>query len=361
MTSSFPPPAPAQPGSRYSKESVDLSGWLDVHAMTLGVIGAGADVLDVGCADGSLARLLRLRGARVWGVDSDDDALANAKAHCEATRKIDLDGEFREPLRALLRSRAGRRFPYVTLLDVLEHLRRPEEVLTFLVQECLEPYGRMVLSIPNVTHGAVRLSMLQGRFDYADKGLLDRTHIRFFDRVGVDQLLQDARLRTVVEYSYPAGYFSTEIAVDEALVGVDTVRRLAADDDSFTYQFFRVAVGADLSMEGGFELASISLMRNELAVRTQLGEEKRSVQQELEFSKKREDRLRIELAGLQEKDVRLGAEVANLSSGKASLEMTLEQVHASLEWRVGRCATSPLRAMRRFAHRVKQNTREHPE
>lgn len=352
--------SPAESGRRYSKDSVELAGWLDVHAMALGVVGAGADVLDVGCADGSFARLLKLKGARVWGVDVDGDALANAGAHCERVERVDLDGDFRGPLRALVRDRREQRFSYIVALDVLEHLRHPEAVLNFLVEECLEPHGRVVVSLPNITHGAIRLSLLQGHFDYSEKGLLDRTHLRFFDRRGVDELLRSARLRTVLDYSYPAGYFATEVLLDEARVHEGTIHSLATDDDSFTYQFFRVAVPAELSDEGGFELASISLMRNELAVRTQLQEERRLVEAELEGSQQQVEQVRRELEQIQQEVTRAEEDLVAARSNNSSLKAELEALRSCTEYRVGNRLLSPLRRVKAWATHVKQSSQEHP-
>lgn len=43
----------------------------------------GRRVLDVGCGTGRLAQELAVRGARVWGVDSSPQMLAEARARCD--------------------------------------------------------------------------------------------------------------------------------------------------------------------------------------------------------------------------------------------------------------------------------------
>jgi hypothetical protein len=40
----------------------------------------------------------------------------------------------------------------------------------------------MVISVPNVANITVRLALLFGRFEYRERGILDRTHVRFFTR-----------------------------------------------------------------------------------------------------------------------------------------------------------------------------------
>ena len=53
------------------------------------------------------------------------------------------------------------------------------------------------MSVPNVAHLWVRLSLLLGRFDYADRGILDRTHLRFFTRRTFLAMLTEAGLAVV--------------------------------------------------------------------------------------------------------------------------------------------------------------------
>ena len=61
----------------------------------------------------------------------------------------------------------------------------------------------MVISIPNVAHLWVRLSLLAGRFDYAERGILDRTHLRFFTRRTLVALVTGAGLRVTRLTSTP--------------------------------------------------------------------------------------------------------------------------------------------------------------
>src|SRR5205823_7166679 len=84
-------------------------------------------------------------------------------------------------------------FDAIVCADVLEHLRDPAAALA-AVRHALAPDGEVVISIPNVAHLWVRLSLLAGRFDYAERGILDRTHLRFFTRRTLLALLARAGL-----------------------------------------------------------------------------------------------------------------------------------------------------------------------
>jgi len=77
---------------------------------------------------------------------------------------------------------------------VIEHLRDPEAALARL-RPLLGPGGRLVVSTPNIANWAIRLSLLFGRFRYAERGILDRTHLRFFTRRSFGALLATAGLR----------------------------------------------------------------------------------------------------------------------------------------------------------------------
>ncbi|HEY0798318.1 MAG TPA: class I SAM-dependent methyltransferase, partial [Candidatus Baltobacteraceae bacterium] len=158
-------------------------------AMLIDLIGEGRRVLDVGCATGYLAKALASRGCDVVGIDINADALTESREFCSEAIAADLEVE---PLGRILEGRA--RFDVAAFGDILEHLRNPLAVLES-VRPLLAEGGFVVASIPNVAHAAVRLSLLGGRFDYQDFGLLDETHIRFFTRKSVEELFLVAGFR----------------------------------------------------------------------------------------------------------------------------------------------------------------------
>ncbi|MCI0351146.1 MAG: class I SAM-dependent methyltransferase, partial [Acidobacteriales bacterium] len=80
-------------------------------------------------------------------------------------------------------------------LDVLEHLPNPEKLLRHLTAK-LAPGGTVIVSLPNIAHLSVSIPLLVwGRFNYADAGILDRTHLRFFVRESAVALMNGAGLR----------------------------------------------------------------------------------------------------------------------------------------------------------------------
>jgi 2-polyprenyl-3-methyl-5-hydroxy-6-metoxy-1,4-benzoquinol methylase len=158
----------------------------------------GARVLDVGCATGYLAAELTRRGCRVIGVEADPVVAERARAHCEAVVVGDVEDD-------AWRSELGALAPFDVVLcgDVLEHLRDPWSALRALAV-LAAPGGKVVLSVPNVAHWTGRRAVGRGRFPYAEHGLFDRTHLRFFTRASAHHLAQSTGLRVVEERFGPA-------------------------------------------------------------------------------------------------------------------------------------------------------------
>lgn len=220
--------------SRYAAD-IDLENLNTSHALAVLGVEPGSFVLDIGAADGSVARRLLERGCRVVGVEVEPEAAREAERFCEQVIVGDVE--------ALDLSAAvdGARFHVVLLLDVLEHLHEPLATLK-AAADLLKPGGRMILSVPNVTHAAVRLQLLSGRFTYTDTGLLDRTHLHFFDRQGLEQLLAEAGLTVLDRMRTVAGVTETEIRIDPATFQAETMSVAMGDDDAETYQFVYVVV-----------------------------------------------------------------------------------------------------------------------
>jgi methionine biosynthesis protein MetW len=177
---------------------VAAHGLSPAHRLVLDAVPPDARVLDVGCATGYLAAELTARGGAVVGVEADPAAARSAAAHCRRVVTGDIEtGECREALAALAP------FDAVVCADVLEHLRDPWGALRFL-GTLLRPGGRAVLSVPNTGHWTARRALLRGRFPYAEHGLFDRTHLRFFTRASARDLAAAGGLRVRAERFAPA-------------------------------------------------------------------------------------------------------------------------------------------------------------
>lgn len=220
--------------SRYTAE-IDLRSVNDTHVLAIGRVPANSRVLDLGAADGSVAATLVGMGCRVWGVEVDPVAAEKAQERCEEVAVEDLN------CLDLASRFCGQRFDVVLMLDVLEHLTDPVSVLQ-RVADVLADGGWGIISLPNVAHLSVRLDLMAGSFTYRDLGLLDRTHLRFFDRQGVDQLLKESGWGAFDLARVTRRLGSTEIELPSA--DPEEVRRLESDVDALTYQY--VVTGAPI-------------------------------------------------------------------------------------------------------------------
>jgi O-antigen biosynthesis protein len=138
------------------------------------------NVLEIGCACG--ATLLKIKSiypnANIFGIELNENSakiastLADIRSENIENTKLSYEEDF---------------FDYIIFADVLEHLYNPELVLRNM-KRYLKRDGYILASVPNVMHYSVVRDLLNGNWSYADAGILDRTHVRFFTLNEIDKL-----------------------------------------------------------------------------------------------------------------------------------------------------------------------------
>jgi 2-polyprenyl-3-methyl-5-hydroxy-6-metoxy-1,4-benzoquinol methylase len=205
--------------------------WWNARQIAASLVPGGSRVLDIGCGWGQVAKWLKPRGCRVTGIEPDPARLAEGAEFFDATYVGTA-----ETLDTLGLEKGS--FDVVMLADVLEHLPDPWSTLTALLPY-LRPGGRVVVSIPNVANYGARLNLLRGRFRYEDSGLYDRTHLRFFTRETLTEMLSGAGLR-LVEWHYAPNLTMTH-AYQRTLGRIGPIHRLMRQlDRGLTYRFNRL-------------------------------------------------------------------------------------------------------------------------
>jgi 2-polyprenyl-3-methyl-5-hydroxy-6-metoxy-1,4-benzoquinol methylase len=163
-------------------------------------------VLDIGCASGFLRHFLPAPDFYLIGVEYNRELVVQAKALYDQVHQTDLNlmSELDLPQRP----------DAVVFGDILEHLANPELVFSHILKQNVTPGTQVVISLPNIAHAFVRLSLLLGRFDYADRGILDRTHLRFFTLKTAQQLCVDCcvRITTMMATPTPLPLISSSFA-----------------------------------------------------------------------------------------------------------------------------------------------------
>jgi 2-polyprenyl-3-methyl-5-hydroxy-6-metoxy-1,4-benzoquinol methylase len=165
-----------------------------------------AKVLDVGCGPGWLAEALHGQGHEVTGVD----------LHHEPGVEARTDRFVQADLEAGLPDALGGGYDVVVAADVIEHVRRPDQLLAQMADR-LRPGGTVIASVPNFAHWYPRARSAAGLFDYDQRGILDATHVRFFTRRSFVRMVRAAGLE-------PIARRHTGLPFDA--LGVDPRRRL---------------------------------------------------------------------------------------------------------------------------------------
>jgi methionine biosynthesis protein MetW len=155
----------------------------DVAGLIVTRIPRGSRVLDIGCGTGALSILMRdHRQAKVIGVEPDAQRAARAQARGIETHVGVLSPELTRVIQPV---------DAVVFADVLEHLADPLSELR-TARLAMKSDGLLLLSVPNVAHWSVRWALLRGRFDYAQYGIMDATHLRWFTRRSIRALVEAA-------------------------------------------------------------------------------------------------------------------------------------------------------------------------
>lgn len=141
-------------------------------------------ILDVGCGSGVFGALLKDRlQAEVWGVEYHAESAGQAR---QVLDKVVCAG-----IEQALPDLPAAYFDCVVFNDCLEHLVDPFSVLRELPR-CLSRDGVVVASIPNIRHWPEFVDLIvRGQWQYANQGVLDRTHLRFFTKKSIAATFSD--------------------------------------------------------------------------------------------------------------------------------------------------------------------------
>lgn len=205
-------------------------GYPSSHTYALDAVAPGAHVLDIGSGPGGLAVELTKKGCSVTVVDrhlpaSVPDGIAVEVRDLDDNQAIGVVGH-----------------DTLLLLDVIEHLKDPEQFLERLREGFDYEPRRLILTTPNIAFVAQRVMLLLGQFNYGKTGILDRTHKRLFTFRSIRHLLRDAGFKIKTIKGVPAPF--------PKVLGQGTLGKLAIDGNLllirlsktlFSYQIYVVA------------------------------------------------------------------------------------------------------------------------
>jgi 2-polyprenyl-3-methyl-5-hydroxy-6-metoxy-1,4-benzoquinol methylase len=144
----------------------------------------GSRILDIGTAAGTMARICAGSGLLFFGIEANEQRALIARPYYQGFFQGDLESAPDDVLG---------NFDIILCADILEHTAYPGDILKRLVN-LQNPGAFFIISVPNIAHIWIRLNLLLGNFNYTDKGILDSTHLRFFTRKTLLNLVQESGL-----------------------------------------------------------------------------------------------------------------------------------------------------------------------
>lgn len=209
--------------------SEDLSYDVEHLPSILKWIKPNSRVLEFGPAMGYMTRYMRDNlNCKVTAVEISPDMAKIAGQYTDKIIIANLDTDnWDEQIDGL--------FDYIIFADVLEHLRDPQTTIQ-KASTFLSPTGNILTSIPNIGHSSIIMSLMDGEFEYHKYGLLDNTHIHFFTRKSVKEMMDACGLYSECQADLIMRPGSTELKkfyANHPLAILNVLRK----KDSSVYQF----------------------------------------------------------------------------------------------------------------------------
>ncbi len=157
-----------------------IAHWLESYP-------AGTRILDVGAASGTIGRFCTGKRFFLSGIEPNKNYAGLALPFYDEWIDTDLEHTPDEKIS---------NFRVVICADVLEHMPWPEKSLRRLI-DLQTGSSDFIISVPNIANIWVRINLMLGRFEYSDRGILDRNHLRFFTRKTFLRMHQEIGLEPV--------------------------------------------------------------------------------------------------------------------------------------------------------------------
>lgn len=143
----------------------------------------------------------------------------------------------------------GGRFDMVCLMDILEHLREPEKLLLKLRGNPVIENALFVMSVPNVAFFSIRIGLLFGRFNYADRGILDIDHKRLFTYGSFRTVLEECgfKIKSTIAVPPPFKLIKDSFASDVMTSAFNLLNKFLPG--LFSFQIMKTAVPKPTSID----------------------------------------------------------------------------------------------------------------
>lgn len=174
--------------NNYKTSNIPEKSFYSAKNVILRELGFGKTILDVGCNDGYFGRSSDKTNT-FYGLDCSEDSVKVAKENYKDAVVYDLNKLEKLPWDI--------KFDVLVFADVLELVLFPEKVLIFFVKNYLKEDGKVIVSLPNIANWQVRLKLLFGKFNYAETGIMDKSHLHFYAFKSTGRLASTSNLRVL--------------------------------------------------------------------------------------------------------------------------------------------------------------------
>ena len=151
-------------------------------------------IIDIGCGNGYLGKVLKEKKAVVHGCDISNDAVNQAEKELDKAFQFDVSSNNFKKIE--------KKYDIIINTELIEHLLQPEKFLENL-KKILKPDGFIVLTTPNFLMWSNRIKMFFGKFEYRETGFWDRGHIHFFTYYSLKKTLKNLGYKIVEEKNIP--------------------------------------------------------------------------------------------------------------------------------------------------------------
>ena len=207
-------------------------GYASSHTAALEAVPAGSRVLDIGLGTGEFAHELKKNGCTVDGADQFPPLEPSPLEHFTLWKEPErLDANLVK-------------YDFVLLLDVIEHMKEPEQFLEWLRNSSHRTDRKpvFVVTTGNVVFWMVRFQALLGNFNYGRRGILDLTHTRLYTFSSLRKLFEQCGFRVEQLRGIPAP-FPLALGpgrLGRALVKINSLL-IRLSRGLFSYQIFMLA------------------------------------------------------------------------------------------------------------------------
>lgn len=158
--------------------NIDLENQNDSHSILVKNALGSKRILDLGCGAGYIGKKIKdLQKCTVCGIELNTKTAKIASKTYDSVIIMQIGNQSDKNYQSFLRNKE--RFDCIICGDIIEHLPNPGEILAVLAKK-LTKNGKILVSIPNIAHIDVIAGLIDGKFNYATCGILDRTHLRFW-------------------------------------------------------------------------------------------------------------------------------------------------------------------------------------